>query len=557
MPTLEQVLADTMLHTAARGIKLPLERRVPTSAVPRPTPAPAPSTDADVIQTNPIWSWSHDPANPRALRDITIRSRGMGMNYDMAATVARSIEFGDVKFTFPGRQDAVVLPLVSAFHCATYALPSGRIADDASYLWRLPSEVDASIMHVFAYQLLGDAVAPLALDQIDALGVNFMPSPLADALHRVYCVLAGESAAVATLAPPRVLVCVSLTCCKELNDAAPGEVVGAARLYPHVMVMSNVTGERIEATIEIQRPMTAMSHGDPEMSPRLAPLFVTDRNEPSIIPQVRWDNIFDYYTTQPHVDFADRPGGQHGPERREVGEVCFADPSARERTIAGAVAVLNSVFTPVHEPRSINKQARQGEFDNIHLAPRMRLEVRPTYGSEPPDVLEDIAMAPFCVHDCLHMHLRWGTAGSPKKPLLGFSDNGAPHAKDGAPHVPPDQFVFIRLTSAQGFRYRAVATGPIVAGAWTCFMHHGLFYAIDVWPGPASEAKIIAARMTVQDGAKQRMEPYMRGGTNFPSTRVSWAAFYWRLRWGGRGETRTDQSILERLKVLNLERCMR
>ncbi len=549
MPTLEQVLADTMLHTAARGLNLPLTRLPPTSAVPRPTPKPIPNKNFTAI--NPIWSWSQDPMNPRVLRDITLRSRGMGMNYHMAISVAERIEFGDVKFTFPGQQEAVVLPLESAFHCATYALPAGRITDDATYLWRLPSEVDASIMHVFAYQLLGGSVTPLALDQIDALGANFMPSPLAEVLHRV---LFGESAAVATLAPPRVLVCVSLTCCKELNDCEPGRVLGGARLYPHVMVMSNVTGERVEASIDIQRPATAMSHDDPEMSPEIRPLFVTDTNEPTILPAVCWDRIFDYYTTRPYEDFGARSGGRHGPERREAGEVCFADPSAPERTIAGAVEVLNTVFTPVYEPRVIKKQARQGEFDNIHLAPRMQLKVSATHGSEPPELLEDIAMAPICVHDCLHAHLRWGRAGGdPPKAVLGFDDHGTPHAKDGAPHVPPNQHVFVRLTSQRSLRYRAVATGPIVAGAWTCFMHHGLFYAVDLWPGTVAD---FFARRTVQDTAFQRKEPYMRGGTDFPSTSASWAAFYWRLRWGGRAHSRTDQDIYERLNILSLQRCM-
>lgn len=341
-----------------------------------------------------------------------------------------------------------------------------------------------------------------------------------------------------------------------MNDCEPGGVLGGARLYPHVMVMSNVTGERVEATIDIQRPATAMSHGDPEMSPEIRPLFVTDTNEPKVLPAVHWDNIFDYYTTRPYEDFGARSGGRHGSERREAGEVCFADPSAQERTTAGAVEVLNSMFTPAYEPRVIKKQARQGEFDNIHLAPRMQLEVSASYGSEPPVLLEDIAMAPFCVHDCLHTHLRWGRAGGdPPKAMLGFDNHGTPHAKDGAPHVPPNQHVFVRLTSQRSFRYRAVATGPIRAGVWTCFMHHGLFYAVDLWPGFGPYRDEFLAGTAVQGHANLRKEPYMRG-TNFPSALYSWAALYWRLRWGGRAISDTEQAIFERLNVLSLERCM-
>jgi hypothetical protein len=367
----------------------------------------------------------------------------------------------------------------------------------------------------------------------------------------------GESAAVVTLAPPRVLVCVSLVCCKERNDCEPGEILGGARLYPHVMVLANGASERVEASIHVRRPASAMTHGDPEMTPQIEPLYVTDSNDPSIIPPY-WSHLFDYYETHPDRTFAARPGGLHGTEQRETGEVCFADPGAPARRIDGAVRVLNSQMSrPAYEPRTIEKQARQGEFDNIHLAPRMKMVVSAPNQAEPPVLLDDIAMAPFCVHDCLHTHLRWGaTGGSSPLAMLGFDEAGVPHSKDGAPHVPPDQYVFVRLDSRRGFRYRAIASKTAQAGMWSCFMHHGMFYAVGISPfifdgNPFS----FMARAVVQERARGRDEPFTII-TDFPSTEVSWAAYYWRLRWGGRAVSETDQEVQERLDILDLGRCM-
>jgi hypothetical protein len=354
-------------------------------------------------------------------------------------------------------------------------------------------------------------------------------------------------------------VCISVTCCRERNDCEPGGILGGARLYPHVMVLANVSSERVETAITVRRPASTMTHGDPEMTPEIQPLFVTDTNAPTLLPTPYWSDIFDYYHTQPDKAFIGRPEGQHGPERREPGEVCFVDPGAPARRIEGAVMVNSGFWGVARKPRTIVKQARQGEFDNIHLAPRMRLTVEVPNSPDSPVKLTDIAMAPICVHDCLHTHMRWGFAKKvTNAAMLGFDDAGTPHAKDGAPHVPPDQYVFVHLDSRRSFRYRAVSRRANPAGQWTCFMHHGMFYAVGIWPRFWSDAWISErlGRVAVENRAIGRDEPFT-SATDFPSATISWAGFYWRLRWGGRAVSTTEQEVHERLDILDLERCMR
>ena len=169
MPTLEEVLAETMIHAAARGAGLSLVRLPPDRVVSQPVPAP---DDGDV-ETQAIWGWSHLPSQPQRLMNIRLQARGMGM----LVTVAESIEFADPRVTFCGAGAPVDLPLRAGFHCATYRLTGGRIADPGTGLWRLPAEVDTSIMHVFAYQRVGGAMVPLTIAEIDALGGKFMTYP--------------------------------------------------------------------------------------------------------------------------------------------------------------------------------------------------------------------------------------------------------------------------------------------------------------------------------------------------------------------------------------------
>ena len=181
---------------------------------------------------------------------------------------------------------------------------------------------------------------------------------------------------------------------------------------------------------------------------------------------------------------------------------------------------------------------------------------------------DDIAMAPFCEHDCLHTHTRWGIP-DPKIPLSnkGF-DGRAPHQIAGAPLVPANQTVFISLTTPSSCRYRAVARGPIRPGTFSVFNHHGSGYAL------AIDAKIVnwltfgAAQSFVKAYAIAAREPYVRIKPGFlpippffpfPEVSVehvdpteSSAAFYHRLQFSGTNDT---DKFEPRIKIENLALC--
>lgn len=556
MPSLQDLIHATMIGAAARGGGVPLERREPGQPIARPRPEPL--RDHDAASTNAIWSWTHQPARPRQLHDITVRSRGMGMLYGMPVPVARRIEFGDVRVHLRGRQGGLTLPLEPAFMHASFCLPHGRVAPATAGLWQLESEVDASLLLVFAYKLVGDAIAPLGADEIAALGDRLVPDP--PVMRALKLALLGESAVRVELASPRFVACVSLTCCKERNDVEPGGILGGARLYPHVVLTSSVALDRVETSVTVERPASAMTHGDESMKPEIRPLLVADTNLHSTVPLAYWDKVFDYVEDRPFERFVGRPGGRAGGETREAGEVCLVDPDAPEREIEGAVETLDKkLFGSPYEPRTILKRARQGEFDSLHVAPRMR-HVFDATGGDGKVTLDDIVMAPFCVHDCLHMHVRWGPLPGPFSApvaMRGFSDASAPYLVEYAPLVPTNQHVFLRLDSHRQFRYRAVARGPISAGIATCFMHHGLFYAIDLWPSLAEDAKGLLATQPVFLYAALDHEPYTRF-YHLPEQTfgTGWAAFYWRLRYGGSQHGTNRHTILERLRVLDPDRCL-
>jgi hypothetical protein len=335
------------------------------------------------------------------------------------------------------------------------------------------------------------------------------------------------------------------------------------------MVRATVDLLEVEASITHVRPQKATKHpghdGD-EMQDDIGQILVTDRNrEPSepltdLLPLPHWNNGFDYY----HADLASDPAA-HGREYKVV------DASAGARQVTGAVEKL---VLGAYQGVTIHKVARQGEFDNLHLAPRMKTTFRHK-GSNV--TLSNIAMAPFCVHDCLHTHFRWGNAlGQP--PALhipvsnrGFNAANEPYSALGAPLVPTNQTVFLKLVGNNGFRYRAIARSKrIPTTEWTLFNHHGSYAAIALWPTFAASAMMTTARVIVDEQARLFQEPFSEA---FPvpapnpfippsetvvlslSAVRSFAALYYRLRFGG--EEGTSGPIpKERIRIIDFNKCL-
>ena len=119
-----------------------------------------------------------------------------------------------------------------------------------------------------------------------------------------------------------------------------------------------------------------------------------------------WDQYFDYYLIDP-------PADQYRMASAPL-------PGETPRVIGGAATVTRNHQTalgqiePESEIRDVEKQPGQGEFDSIHIAPKMRVSNFVINRNKNLSGLDAISMAPFCVHDCFHMHWRWATWHRPK-----------------------------------------------------------------------------------------------------------------------------------------------
>jgi hypothetical protein len=177
-------------------------------------------------------------------------------------------------------------------------------------------------------------------------------------------------------------------------------------------------------------------------------------------------------------------------------------------------------------------------------------------------VLDNIKMAPFCVHDCQHTHFRWGnfTPLALPKWNRGFSGR-SPYAAEGKPLVSASQTVKLGLTSASSFRYVARADGPIRPAIWTVFNHHGSAYALGIGSG----ALWGASRLAVREYITHKEEPYALWLPVIwvPSHLINeWVtdvdplgsvpAFYYRLRYTG---FRASGGWTERLQIVDLAGC--
>lgn len=164
------------------------------------------------------------------------------------------------------------------------------------------------------------------------------------------------------------------------------------------------------------------------------------------------------------------------------------------------------VPVPVKEtgiPFLIEKHARQGAYDNIHIHAKMMPN-----DYEPNEPVH----APFCGHSCVHLHWRWGPAAAdgaiPKskdKQYLGWSINKISNIDPKAPLIPPNQRLRVAITKANHIR-NVVTVAPSntnptynwdedsILGGFSNNLDQKLktiWYAIDIkWPN-AGEKQVI------------------------------------------------------------------
>lgn len=241
---------------------------------------------------------------------------------------------------------------------------------------------------------------------------------------------AGPEGVAAWSAPsPRVLVGVGFAVCLPDLRFEPFSVARAARFFPYVFVRCSDPLARLRARIRLSRGERATCGGG---HGAIRPFLATDRDDVDL-PGLRpwWDQTFAWYDADP------------APRRftavRRGTDLVVNDPADRQEWRDGA-----------RHPSPSARGPRQGAFDSLHLAPRMRS------GEQ-----EEI-MAPICAHSCLHVHWRWGArmGRTVLKPapfttptwLAGWED-GRPFARQGAPLVPESQEVHIELVDSRTFVY--------------------------------------------------------------------------------------------------------
>lgn len=367
----------------------------------------------------------------------------------------------------------------------------------------------------------------------------------------------GEVHDVAT-GPAVVVVLVSFTFCCERADFEPSGIVGFARCYPHLMVKANVALACVEASLQLDRPakLTTLHEPDRDMAKtcckpgydgwteEIRSLLVTDANindtpfiEPLKGPPLPfWSNMFSYFLEDPYVT-----------HRTTKFHIVRTDIDY-EREIDGLVV---RDLAPSGSYTETQKAPFQGAFDNLHIAPRLKLlrvakvmgpldaiaylkegedpltksfiSVVPV-GDTAPLHLDRIAMAPFCAHDCLHVHWRWATHASAKW-VLGWNESD-PYEEAGAPMVPRGQDVWLwfRSESTTTYHVKAKIHGER-AYDWCVLMHHGFGYAVstenvDMFQRAMSAVSLMAGQYV-----------FMDADNNTITAVNSTAAYYWNARY--------------------------
>jgi hypothetical protein len=253
----------------------------------------------------------------------------------------------------------------------------------------------------------------------------------------------------------------------------------------------------------------------------------------TIGPPTTWTETFSHYWIDP-----------------AAGDYVVVDPAKPARTISGAVLNQGARLAipilgqdqVVSSPADIAKLAGQGEFDNLHIAPKM-IAPKEVLANNPGDAtLTAIAMAPFCVHDCMHTHVRWGNGSFAQPKHIQGWDGFKPYSKIGAPLVPPNQKITLTLVSPVEFVYKAEVTPtaqlPIKPGQWQIVNHHGSAYAVNI--GIKGKTAKLGVGVLLRNA----------GEIDFADEHGTWAMFYWHLRFA-----RGLSHVMERVKVIDMTKA--
>jgi hypothetical protein len=386
--------------------------------------------------------------------------------------------------------------------------------------------------------------------------------------EKVWAETNGPPSGVAPI-PARVLVLVSLAVCREKDDftPAPGGVLkltGMGRFYPQIVVKATIPLEHVDTAVRLKRPpRTTIEDGLPcgcvEMKDEIFTGLFTDRNEVgpdagtwievaanlpaqagnalnslygATVPN--WSFIFDYRTREPVKEYLGSPIVVVDPRRNKV------------RTLDDAVE-RNGMSSKVKKLR------REGAFDNIHCAPRMKFPpgTRARIAGQPDhrtgrvvggidvaleDVqvkaghsvdLLDVVMAPFCAHDCFHLHWRW-TDTSVQAPQMGWSET-APFCVPGGTMIPHHHRLQLLIEGPAQFALMedawALPEKPIPADTFEIFYSFGAAFALS-----ADTLSARAIRQQVEDSSPVFFVDPAKPNERIKATN-SWTAFYVKMQY--------------------------
>jgi hypothetical protein len=411
----------------------------------------------------------------------------------------------------------------------------------------------------------------------------------------------GEASSMRTTRT-RIVVALSVTMCKWRCDFPPGVLpidanqdgtsnpvggspLAAGRFYPNVMIIASAAFQGFEASIQLDRPATTTNDSGQccksaptEMLPDLSTVFVTETNDVDLLypgPVPLWSNLFAYYQTDGYkslqttrMQFVRNEAAFAGIRTGQNLVTRNADPGFA--TLAGAAA------GPIRalQSKQTTKLPRQGWFDSVHLAPPMCAPSVAAIASVFPPVpsvgyldrtpisvdanlqasFARIGMAPFCAHDCFHMHWRWSDQfAAGKFGMVQHQGWGAtgPYTVPGVPMVPLNQSVDFWHRAACQVTYHAMMGtdgAQIPPGKWQVVCHHGGAYGLDA----NSWTMSVAAKLNDGTG----MTPYLlnaNGNAISLSWSGSWAILYWRLRYTAMVTTPgTAARLSERTEFTNL-----
>lgn len=502
----------------------------------------------EMILTAPLWGYTLQA--PNKVTNMTCRAREAGYKlHGVCPNLTYGLDGQPLVKVETKDGEKLDLPLENKFLLGQFSVIGGVVPEGKRTMWPLEMNFDKGAVMVFVYEPTIDnsgklktplnPFAPRGKDKWKPVREDekktfeqMLPGDIKDkdawleAFTGPFMNVPGQYKQTTAktredkttyVSRPRFVVVISIGVCKERADFEPGGLVGMAKIFPNIMIAASVPLKTSESSVKIERTAATspMDAGDGTHKgtccnayTEVGAMLVTDDNEHGGVLSQKpfWGGTFAYVEEEANK----RLGGQ---------KLHIVDTSkTTERTFPGGKRLLVFRGTPnnfltkelyqsiwewtPYTQKGVKKVPRQGEFDNIHMAPPLKLDLAKIYKPEITKVLgvpafskipaffskgntvdpatcktDKVWMAPFCAHDCFHTHWRWAK-GETAKWTFGWNENG-PHQESGTPMVPIYQDVFLKIEGPNIYSYSVKSTYPedFHVGKWDIYMHHGAAYA--------------------------------------------------------------------------------